>query len=211
MIFIQTVRRFSRADFYSTHSLIVTMARKTLRPITFSDGTTVPSNTLLFVGSQLLHMDVRHYSKPDTFNPFRFIQSPPDDDARPPRVSPPASVSETPSPAHSHPALPSTSSPDLMAPSPLVPVSSTLPATSPTFLSWGHGKHACPGRFFAAPAMKFLLAHFVVEFDFRVPLPPASTTQGVNEQKDRESEPQNKDDKVLWIEVKRRQRKSRLN
>ena len=34
-----------------------------------------------------------------------------------------------------------------------------------TFLGFGHGKHPCPGRYFAAHEMKLLLAHVVQNYD----------------------------------------------
>lgn len=37
--------------------------------------------------------------------------------------------------------------------------------TSDTFLSFGHGRHACPGRFFATTEMKLLLAYIVLNYD----------------------------------------------
>ncbi|VDB84335.1 unnamed protein product [Peniophora sp. CBMAI 1063] len=40
-------------------------------------------------------------------------------------------------------------------------------ATAPTLLHFGHGKHACPGRFFAANELKAMLAHLVLEYDVR--------------------------------------------
>jgi cytochrome P450 len=39
--------------------------------------------------------------------------------------------------------------------------------TTPTNLTFGHGKHACPGRFFAANEIKTLLALIVMLYDFR--------------------------------------------
>lgn len=41
-----------------------------------------------------------------------------------------------------------------------------LPTTGPDFLVFGHGKHACPGRFFAAAELKLVLAHALLEYDF---------------------------------------------
>ncbi|KAK4164098.1 cytochrome P450 [Cladorrhinum sp. PSN259] len=46
---------------------------------------------------------------------------------------------------------------------------STLPTTSPDFLVFGHGKHACPGRFFAAAELKILLAYAILHYDFERP------------------------------------------
>ncbi|TFY60306.1 hypothetical protein EVG20_g7469 [Dentipellis fragilis] len=44
-----------------------------------------------------------------------------------------------------------------------------LAATQPEYLSFGHGKHACPGRFFAAVELKAMLAHVVLTYDVRFP------------------------------------------
>ncbi|KAL1669554.1 cytochrome P450 [Schizophyllum commune] len=39
--------------------------------------------------------------------------------------------------------------------------------TSSTHLAFGHGRTACPGRFFAAMEMKTLLAHLVIHYDIK--------------------------------------------
>ncbi|KAJ9144526.1 Cytochrome P450 [Pleurostoma richardsiae] len=39
--------------------------------------------------------------------------------------------------------------------------------TSQTNLTFGHGKHACPGRFFAANEIKVLLALIIMKYEFR--------------------------------------------
>ncbi|KAH9840867.1 cytochrome P450 [Rhodofomes roseus] len=41
-------------------------------------------------------------------------------------------------------------------------------ATSPDYIPFGHGRHACPGRFFAANELKAMLAHFVVTYDVKM-------------------------------------------
>lgn len=38
--------------------------------------------------------------------------------------------------------------------------------TSPEFTAFGHGRHACPGRFFAASELKLMLAYIVLNYDF---------------------------------------------
>ncbi|EZG00764.1 hypothetical protein H106_08792 [Trichophyton rubrum CBS 735.88] len=43
-----------------------------------------------------------------------------------------------------------------------------LVATSPEHLGFGHGVHACPGRFFAADEIKILLCHILLKYDFRL-------------------------------------------
>jgi cytochrome P450 len=37
--------------------------------------------------------------------------------------------------------------------------------TSPTHINFGHGKDACPGRFFASQEIKLLLAHTLLHYD----------------------------------------------
>lgn len=41
----------------------------------------------------------------------------------------------------------------------------SMVSTSADFLSFGHGRHACPGRFFAANELKLLLAYVVLNYD----------------------------------------------
>ncbi|KJX96275.1 cytochrome p450 like protein [Zymoseptoria brevis] len=41
--------------------------------------------------------------------------------------------------------------------------------TNESFLTFGHGRHACPGRFFASQEMKLVLAHIVMFYDVRLP------------------------------------------
>jgi len=41
--------------------------------------------------------------------------------------------------------------------------------THPEFLTFGLGKHACPGRFFASTELKSLLANFVYTYDMKMP------------------------------------------
>ena len=41
-------------------------------------------------------------------------------------------------------------------------------ATSPQFLSFGYGRHACPGRYFAACGLKIMLAHVVLNYDVKM-------------------------------------------
>jgi hypothetical protein len=41
--------------------------------------------------------------------------------------------------------------------------------TGDEYLPFGHGKHACPGRFFASNEIKILLAHALLMYDFKYP------------------------------------------
>lgn len=40
--------------------------------------------------------------------------------------------------------------------------------TSTTHISFGHGKHACPGRFFASNEIKLLLAYTLLNYDIKL-------------------------------------------
>ncbi|KAK2008683.1 cytochrome P450 [Colletotrichum eremochloae] len=42
-------------------------------------------------------------------------------------------------------------------------------ATSPIHLGFGHGMHACPGRFFASNELKIALIHLLMKYDWRLP------------------------------------------
>ncbi|KAI1308543.1 putative cytochrome P450 [Xylaria venustula] len=55
-----------------------------------------------------------------------------------------------------------------------------LPTTNPDFLVFGHGKHACPGRFFAAAELKLILAHALLHYEFQVlPKKPDGSWVGI--------------------------------
>lgn len=42
-------------------------------------------------------------------------------------------------------------------------------ASNPASLSFGYGRHACPGRFFAAQEIKAIMAHILRNYDIRFP------------------------------------------
>jgi len=44
-----------------------------------------------------------------------------------------------------------------------------LVSTSSSHLGFGHGLHACPGRFFAANDIKIALCHLLLKYDWRLP------------------------------------------
>jgi cytochrome P450 len=41
-------------------------------------------------------------------------------------------------------------------------------STHADFIAFGHGRHACPGRFFAANELKLMLAHIVMNYDVKL-------------------------------------------
>ena len=44
-----------------------------------------------------------------------------------------------------------------------------LPGIGAMSLSFGHGRHACPGRFLAANIMKSVLAYLLANYDIKAP------------------------------------------
>jgi cytochrome P450 len=44
-----------------------------------------------------------------------------------------------------------------------------LVSTGPDHLGFGHGQHACPGRFFASNEAKVILIHLLLKYDWRLP------------------------------------------
>ncbi|TCD63302.1 hypothetical protein EIP91_005683 [Steccherinum ochraceum] len=97
------------------------MWRKTLKPITFSTGITIPAGVFLSAAATATQLDGNHYENPDMFDPWRFV----DANAR------------------------------------------SFATTSPEYITFGQGKHACPGRHFAAYEMKLMLAYIVHNFDVK--------------------------------------------
>lgn len=64
---------------------VITFQRKTLKPITLSDGTYLPANTYLFSPSTAISGDPSVYENPDEFDGLRFYkmrQNTPEDDMR---------------------------------------------------------------------------------------------------------------------------------
>ncbi|KIJ54141.1 hypothetical protein M422DRAFT_241394 [Sphaerobolus stellatus SS14] len=106
----------------------VNMTRTALQDHTFSDGTTIPKGSRLYIAHISRHMDEHIYSNANEFNGFRFSD---------------------------------------LGDSDLSPERKQAVATSPDFLTFGHGKNACPGRFFAVTELKTLLAHLILTYDMK--------------------------------------------
>ncbi|KAI9723699.1 MAG: hypothetical protein M1812_000999 [Candelaria pacifica] len=49
-----------------------------------------------------------------------------------------------------------------------IPQNTPLTQTSDTFLEFGHGRHACPGRFFTSAQLKLLVANMVLNYDVKL-------------------------------------------
>ncbi|KAI6014535.1 cytochrome P450 [Pisolithus microcarpus] len=104
------------------------MIRKVLKDFTFSDGRVVPRGCYIAAPSYAVHHDEEIYARPNTFDPFRFVQLRSDEDD----------------------------------------MKQQMVSLGSTFLPFGHGNHACPGRFAAAIIQKTILAHIVSSYDLKL-------------------------------------------
>ncbi|KAI1296156.1 cytochrome P450 [Xylaria venustula] len=118
---------------------LVSMRRVATKPISLSDGTYLARGTKLAVSSHKM-WDAETYPSPETWDGYRFLRM-----------------------REGQEAAKDKSSTGISSQEPL------LVSTSERHLGFGHGKHACPGRFFAASELKVALAHILMKYDFKVP------------------------------------------
>ncbi|KZT02239.1 cytochrome P450 [Laetiporus sulphureus 93-53] len=106
----------------------VSVMRKALRDVTFSDGTRIPAGTLVAAAATATHLDGDYYEDPAVFRPFRYSDMRMDESQR---------------------------------------LRQQFVSTSPEYIAFGHGKHACPGRFFAVNELKLMMAYLILNYDFK--------------------------------------------
>lgn len=104
--------------------------------ITTPDGLHIKKGNVIAVPALHVHLDPKTYSDPTTFVPLRFLKS---SDADTEQQNGDAEERK----------VRSTNTVD----------------TSLVFLPFGHGRHGCPGRFFAANEIKLLLAYMAVFYE----------------------------------------------
>ncbi|KAI0420238.1 cytochrome P450 [Xylaria grammica] len=150
---------------------ITSFIRKVMKPIDLSDGTHLPSGTSLLTPLAGISFDERYFPDPEVFDGLRFWklrqqqQSP-----TPTRPSSPTRAPSTETPkTPSKPAITPSSSPASSQTPPLLN-SSRYHFTSigDTNQNFGLGKHACPGRFFAAQEIKLVLAYLLLNYDIKL-------------------------------------------
>ncbi|MBA7489600.1 hypothetical protein ES702_00134 [subsurface metagenome] len=118
-----------------------------VRKVTDPNGITAPaSDTFLPPGASvgvpihMIHRNPTTYPDPNTYQPLRFAEL---------RSQTTITATNTDS-------------------NQLKPSSLTYATTSPFFQTFSHGRHACPGRFFAANELKLLTAYIVQHYDFEI-------------------------------------------
>ena len=133
------------------------LSRGLVRKVMAKDGITTPDGVHIRQGTNLgvavygVHMDEKVYSDPFEFDAFRFSR-------------PREQFAETDSKGREDYTTEVLKHKNL-----------SMVTTSEYFQPFGHGRHACPGRFFAANELKLLLAYIVLNYEVE-PLPerPAS-------------------------------------
>ena len=113
------------------------MTRGVLKDFTFTDGTTVPKGSFVFVPMYAMYTDNDLFPNAEQFDAFRFSR-----------------LREQPGEENRH----------------------QFVSTSTSHINFGHGKHACPGRFFASQEIKLLLAHTLLNYDIKLDSQPPKAT-----------------------------------
>lgn len=128
------------------------MDRKVVSPdgITMPDGLHLPTGSRICTSPYAIHHDDSIYDNAASYDPFRFS-----------RLRSSAANTKVPSDG-----LERGEQKDLTKF--LESKNLSIVTTSDTFLPFGHGRHACPGRFFAAAEMKLLLAYIILNYDIKL-------------------------------------------
>lgn len=112
----------------------------------------VPYGTKLIIPVEAIHYDDSLYTDPKTFKPFRFVEPSAVGNIMDSLGSTPANKIKTP-PTHN------TQKENIKQKS-----GSTI---DESFLGFGFGLHACPGRFFAINEVKIFIATMVLNYDIQ--------------------------------------------
>ena len=120
------------------HGNVTSFIRKVMRPIDLSDGTHLPAGTSLLAPLAGVSRDERFYPNPDAFDGLRFWR------------------------------LRQRSEADKGAKGAEDANRWQLTSIGDAHMNFGVGRHACPGRFFAAVEAKMILAHLLLRYDIRL-------------------------------------------
>lgn len=131
----------------------VGLGRTVLAPegLTTPDGLHIAQGNTVYVPGYALHHDPEIYPDPDEFRPFRFSE-----------------IRQQQNPSSEGDEF-------------LKRARQQWATTTKDYLAFGHGRDACPGRFFAATELKLMLAHIIMAYDFEMlESRPRNTWLGLN-------------------------------
>ncbi|KAJ6576531.1 cytochrome P450 [Mycena vulgaris] len=120
------------------------MPRMAVNDFTFSDGTKISPGTFVATAATAIHEDEEIYERPLDFEGLRF-----------------STIREQHNDPHDL---------DNFEPESDNDWKHRLTGTSPHCLSFGGGRHICPGRFFAALELKCLMAYLLLHYDVKTPV-----------------------------------------
>ncbi|KAI1158001.1 cytochrome P450 [Nemania serpens] len=122
----------------------MSVRRSALQPFSLSDGTKVAVGEWACAPAGAIYKYDKYYPSPETFSGFRFVE--------------PASL----------PSSHAGATTAVKQPKP-----SKLTDVDYSFLMWGTGRMACPGRYYASAFMKVVIAQLLMSYDFKLAKPEA--------------------------------------
>lgn len=124
---------------------MVSFRRKVLKPITLSSGQKIPAGVILEVPHYAVSHDEETFPEPEKFDGLRFYRMRERSETFNSKLGGGSkSTSSVESAAHNQ-----------------------FVSVSPNSLTFGYGRHACPGRFFAANEIKMIVARALLTYDIR--------------------------------------------
>lgn len=149
--FVHESQRLDRLSSFSSRRVV-----RAPSGFMFTDGTFLPRGTTLYIASNAVHWDEKYYGEGvREFDGFRFSRMRDELDCKEGAGSA------------------SKEGAGLAAKEGAGPASKEgfgmhqMTHTTATNLTFGNGRHACPGRFFAANEIKAMLAHVLLEYDVK--------------------------------------------
>ena len=109
---------------------------------TFSDGTTIPRGSTISVSAHNVHYNDKVYKDPLKFDGFRFFKMMMNKEEEEEEEKGGGGSAKK--------------------------KKIGMVSSSQDHLSFGHGRHVCPGRYFAACELKLMLAHVVTTYDVKL-------------------------------------------
>ncbi|PVF95420.1 cytochrome P450 [Serendipita vermifera] len=132
------------------------LSRKVIHPFTFSNGVTIPAGETVSCHLYGVHRDNEIYPDPQEFDGWRFLGMNPGYTGGDPKATAGNAILK---------GLTDENEEEKGGKE----TKKTMYTTSRSFLAFGHGRHSCPGRFFAALELKAILASLVLGYDLRWP------------------------------------------
>jgi cytochrome P450 len=135
--------------------------------LTLDNGVLIPKGIRIAVANYGLHHDADLYPHPNEYDAFRFSR-------RRGELMSNSNGQEVESKSNGK------NSGNEKTTSVLAHRNLSMVSTSPTYMAFGHGRHACPGRFFAANTMKLIMAYIMLYYNVQ-PLEQRPENEGMAE------------------------------